>query len=123
MDLPNQKLTKYHRYNPDDLHRLEIYLIAPIHVNSRGSERRLFESIDLPDNKRITLKRRIWLDKNWRVGLAFGNATFTSTGSYAVQIGAGEGHNDEKRVWKEKIKKCSRIAGRIVHVTESKTID
>ena len=93
MELAYQKMTKYHKYAPEDLHRLEIYLRTSTDSRYPGI---LIETIDMPDNKRMTLKRRIWLDKGWLVGLAFGNGTFTAKVGYATQIGAKESDKAEK---------------------------
>jgi len=67
-------------YQHNDLHRLEIYFVKPTKKNTRdirGLSRILVESIDLKDNERVTLKRRYWLNKGWRIQLAFGNGPVT----------------------------------------------
>ncbi|PHS04789.1 MAG: hypothetical protein COA78_16075 [Blastopirellula sp.] len=73
-------------YRPEDLHRFEIYLTAP---NSKSQiqtrPRHLVAAIDLPDNERLTIKRRLWLPQGWRVEAAFGNA-FASDGKSLLDI-------------------------------------
>jgi hypothetical protein len=73
-------------YRPEDLHRFEIYLTAP---NSKSQiqtrPRHLVAAIDLPDNERLIVKRRLWLPKGWRVETAFGNA-FASNGTSLLDI-------------------------------------
>ncbi|MGY8770111.1 MAG: DUF1592 domain-containing protein, partial [Pirellulales bacterium] len=73
-------------YRPEDLHRFEIYLTAP---NSKSQvqtrPRHLVAAIDLPDNERLTIKRRLWLPQGWRVEAAFGNA-FASSGTSLLDI-------------------------------------
>ena len=65
------------KYHPEDLHRLEIYLVKPNPNknpgDTRGMIRELVESIDLEDNKRYTIKRSYHLRKTWKVQLAWGN--------------------------------------------------
>lgn len=61
-------------YRPEDLHRFEFYLTKPgsqSQVQTRP--RHLVGAWDLPDNKRVTIKQRVWLKKEWRVEIAFGN--------------------------------------------------
>ena len=66
--------TDYPVYRPEDLHRFEIYVTAPIKssaVQTRSPT--LVHAIDLPDNERVVIKKRIWLPKEWRVEVGFGN--------------------------------------------------
>ena len=65
----------YQKYHSEDLHRLEIYLISSSKKGKdvRGISRTLVDSIDLPDNKRVTIKKRLWMYEGWRVQIAFGN--------------------------------------------------
>jgi len=75
--------------HPEDLHRLEIYLSAPYGTSPYTGRRRvLVEALDLPDGERVTLERRLWLPRGWRVELAFGNAYAGHLADYLSAIGA-----------------------------------
>ena len=61
-------------YRPEDLHSFEFYLTKPNSQSQVQTRPRHFVgSWDLPDNKRVTIKQRVWLKKEWRVEIAFGN--------------------------------------------------
>lgn len=61
-------------YRPEDLHRFEFYLTKPRSQSQvQTRPRHLVGSWDLPDNKRVTIRQRVWLKKEWRVEVAFGN--------------------------------------------------
>ena len=61
-------------YRPEDLHRFEFYLTKPSKQSQVQSRPRiLVGKWDLPDNERVTIKQRVWLKKEWRVEIAFGN--------------------------------------------------
>ena len=61
-------------YRPEDLHRFEFYLTKPSKETQVQTRHRvLVKSWDLPDNKRVTIKQRVWLKAAWRVEIAFGN--------------------------------------------------
>ncbi len=61
-------------YRPEDLHRFEFYLTKPRSQSQvQTRPRHLVGTWDLPDNKRVTIKQRVWLKKQWRVEIAFGN--------------------------------------------------
>ena len=73
-------------YRPEDLHRFEIYVTAPNNKSKiQTRPRHLVAAIDLPDNERRTIKRRLWLPQGWRVEAAFGNA-FASKGTSLLDI-------------------------------------
>lgn len=66
-------------YRPEDLHRFEFYLTKPNRQSQvQTRPRHLVGSWDLPDNQRVTIKQRVWLKKEWRVEIAFGNG-YTGT--------------------------------------------
>lgn len=73
-------------YRPEDFHRFEFYLTKP---NSQSQvqtrPRHLVGTWDLPDNERVTIKQRVWLKKEWRVEIAFGNG-YTGTTSPIVVV-------------------------------------
>ncbi|HEX6882809.1 MAG TPA: DUF1592 domain-containing protein [Planctomycetota bacterium] len=78
-------------YRPSDLHRLEIYLSAPHGSSAYTSRRRiLVEALDLADGERVTLERRYWLGRGWRLELAFGNAFAGHLDGFLEAIGAAE---------------------------------
>jgi hypothetical protein len=61
-------------YQPEDSHRFEFYLTKPSSQSQvQTRPRHLVGSWDLPDNRRITIKQRVWLNREWRVEIAFGN--------------------------------------------------
>ena len=61
-------------YRPEDLHRFEFYLTKPRSQSQvQTRPRHLVGSWDLPDNERFTIKQRVWLKKEWRVEIGFGN--------------------------------------------------
>ena len=61
-------------YQPDVLHRFEFYLTKPRSQSQvQTRPRHLVGSWDLPDNERVTIKQRVWLKKEWRVEIGFGN--------------------------------------------------
>ena len=61
-------------YRPEDLHRFEFYLTKPSSQSQvQTRPRHLVGTWDLPDNERVTIKQRVWLKKEWRVEIAFGN--------------------------------------------------
>lgn len=61
-------------YYPEDLHRFEFYLTKPSKQSQVQTRPRILVGMwDLPDNKRVTIKQRVWLQKEWRVEIAFGN--------------------------------------------------
>lgn len=61
-------------YRPQDLHCFEFYLTKPSKQTQVQSRHRVLAGRwDLPDNERITIKQRVWLKKEWRVEIAFGN--------------------------------------------------
>ena len=69
-----QRRNDYPVYRPEDLHRFEIYITAPSKSAAiQTRPRRRVHAIDLPDNKRQTIKQRLWLPKGWRVEIGFGN--------------------------------------------------
>ena len=69
-----QRRNDYPVYRPEDLHRFEIYVTAPIKSSAvQTRSRTLVHAIDLPDNERVVIKKRIWLPKEWRVEVGFGN--------------------------------------------------
>lgn len=69
-----QKRNDYPVYRPEDLHRFEIYITAPNKAsNVQTRPRTLVHAVDLPDNKRVVIKKRFWLPKEWRVEAGFGN--------------------------------------------------
>jgi len=69
-----QRRNDYPVYRPEDLHRFEIYITAPSKSSAiQTRPRRLVHAVDLPDNKRQTIKQRIWVPKGWRVEIGFGN--------------------------------------------------
>ena len=75
-----QKRNDYQVYRPEDLHRFEIYLTAPSATSQiQTRPRHLVVSLDLPDNERQVIKRRLWLPKGWRVEVGFGNGYFGVT--------------------------------------------
>ena len=64
----------YPLYRGEDLHRFEIHITAPRATSQiQTRPRTLVAAVDLPDNKRIKVKRRIWLPKEYRVEAGFGN--------------------------------------------------
>lgn len=64
----------YPVYRGEDLHRFEIYITAPRAISQiQTRPRTLVAAIDLPDNERIKIKRRIWLPEGYRVEAGFGN--------------------------------------------------
>ena len=64
----------YPVYRPEDLHRFEIYITAPNKTsNVQTRPRKLVHAVDLPDGKRVVIKKRLWLPKAWRVEVGFGN--------------------------------------------------
>src|SRR5688572_313431 len=78
-------------FHPEDLLRLELYLSAPHGSSAYTSRRRiLVEALDLPDDERVTLTRRFWLARGWRIELAFGNAFAGHLDGYLETIGAAE---------------------------------
>lgn len=90
----------YQVYSPDELHRLEIYIVTP--QAGTSPVRRLVEAIDLPDDKRVSLVRRFFLLKGCQVQLAFGNGPIaTNTVPYPLRLGYHfsdhpDGHADGK---------------------------
>ena len=69
-----QKRNDYPIYRPEDLHRFEIYITAPSKSsNVQTRPRTLVHAVDLPDNRRVLVRKRIWLPKAWRVEVGFGN--------------------------------------------------
>lgn len=66
-------------YRPEDKHRFEFYLTKPRSQSQvQTRPRHLVGAWDLPDNQRMTIKQRVWLNKEWRVEIAFGNG-YTGT--------------------------------------------
>lgn len=115
-----QKLAKYHAYHPEELHQLEIYLVGAIKAgNNKNPERHMVEAIDLPDNERIRLKRRYWLDKGCRVSLAFGNGIYTSMPGYAKMIGLDLSIESKKLQGNKApftIQELRRLAPKLIHI-------
>ena len=72
--LREQRRNDYPVYFAEDLHRFEVYVTAP---NSKSQiqtrPRKLVHAEDLPDNRRVTIKKRLWLPQGWRVEVGFGN--------------------------------------------------
>ena len=69
-----QRRNDYPVYRPEDLHRFEIYVTAPSKSSAvQTRPRTLVHAIDLPDEERVVIKKRIWLPKEWRVEVGFGN--------------------------------------------------
>ena len=69
-----QRRNDYPVYRPEDLHRFEIYMTAPAKSSAIQTRPRLLvHAVDLPDNRRQTIRRRIWVPRGWRVEFAFGN--------------------------------------------------
>jgi hypothetical protein len=69
-----QRRNDYPVYRPEDLHRFEIYMTAPSKSAAiQTRPRHLVHAVDLPDNKRQTIKQRLWVPKGWRVEIGFGN--------------------------------------------------
>jgi len=69
-----QRRKDYPVYRPEDLHRFEIYITAPNKSSAvQTRPRTLVHAIDLPDEERVVIKKRIWLPKEWRVEVGFGN--------------------------------------------------
>jgi mono/diheme cytochrome c family protein len=69
-----QRRIDYPVYRPEDLHRFEIYLTAPNKMSAiQTRPRRLVHTVDLPDNVRHVIRKRIWVPKSWRVEAGFGN--------------------------------------------------
>lgn len=69
-----QRRNDYPVYRPEDLHRFEVYITAPNKSSAiQTRPRRLVYSVDLPDNERLTIRRRLWVPKGWRVEIGFGN--------------------------------------------------
>jgi hypothetical protein len=80
------KRDDYPIYRPEDLHRFEIYATAPNSTSQiQTRPRRLIVAIDLPDNQKQTIRRRIWLPKAWRVEVGFGNG-FAYNGNTLLEI-------------------------------------
>lgn len=76
-EFSQQRRNDYPVYRPEDLHRFELYLTAPSSTSQiQTRPRHLVEAVDLPDNKRLTVKRRLWIPKGWRVEIGFGNGYF-----------------------------------------------
>jgi mono/diheme cytochrome c family protein len=74
-ELAREVRAEWQVYQPGDLHRLELYLSAPFgSAPLQTRQRVLVESLDLPDGERVTLTRRYFLPRGWRLELAFGNA-------------------------------------------------
>lgn len=73
-EFSQQRRNDYPVYRPEDLHRFELYLTAPRSKSQiQTRPRHLVEALDLPDNKRLTIKRRLWIPQGWRVEIGFGN--------------------------------------------------
>ena len=69
-----QRRNDYPVYRPEDLHRFEIYITAPNKASAvQTRPRTLALAVDLPDNKRVVIRKRLWLPKDWRVEAGFGN--------------------------------------------------
>ena len=69
-----QRRKDYPVYRSEDLHRFEIYVTAPSKSSAvQTRPRTLVHAVDLPDNERVMIKKRIWLPKEWRVEVGFGN--------------------------------------------------
>jgi hypothetical protein len=80
------KRDDYPIYRPEDLHRFEIYATAPNATSQiQTRPRRLIAAIDLPDNQKQVVHRRIWLPKAWRVEVGFGNG-FAYNGNTLLEI-------------------------------------
>ena len=76
-EFSQQRRNDYPVYRPEDLHRFELYLTAPRRKSQiQTRPRHLVDALDLPDNKRLTIKRRLWVPKGWRVEIGFGNGYF-----------------------------------------------
>jgi len=72
--LREQRRKDYPVYFAEDLHRFEIYITAPAKSSAvQTRPRMLVYTVDLPDNQRVTIKKRLWLPKAWRVEFGFGN--------------------------------------------------
>jgi len=74
-------------YHPEDLHRLEIYLSAPLGYPIQTRNRILVDSLDLADDQRVRIERRYWLERGWRLELAFGNAWTGLIATYVARLG------------------------------------
>ncbi len=69
-----QRRNDYPVYRPEDLHRFEIYITAPNKSSAvQTRPRTLVHAVDLPDNERVVIKKRLWLPEGWRVEAGFGN--------------------------------------------------
>lgn len=69
-----QRRNDYPVYRPEDLHRFEIYVTAPNKASAvQTRPRTLVHAVDLPDNRRVVIRKRLWLPKEWRVEVGFGN--------------------------------------------------
>ncbi len=69
-----QRRNDYPVYRPEDLHRFEIYITAPNQATAvQTRSRTLVHAVDLPDNQRVVIKKRLWLPKEYRVEVGFGN--------------------------------------------------
>lgn len=69
-----QRRNDYPVYRPEDLHRFEIYTTAPSKASQiQTRPRKLVHAVDLPDNRRVVIRKRVWLPKEWRVEVGFGN--------------------------------------------------
>lgn len=78
----------YQVYSPDELHRLELYVVTP--QAGTSPTRTLVEAFDLPDNERLRFVRRLRLLKGCQVQLAFGNGPIATNGNpYPQRLGYG----------------------------------
>ena len=69
-----QRRNDYPVYRPEDLHRFEVYVTAPNKASAiQTRPRALVHAVDLPDNRRVVIRKRLWLPKEWRVEVGFGN--------------------------------------------------
>jgi mono/diheme cytochrome c family protein len=79
---------EWQTYHPEDLHRLEIYLSAPLGWTPLQIRNRiLVDSLDLADDERVRIERRYWLEPGWRVEVAFGNAWAGLVAGYVARLG------------------------------------
>ena len=78
----------YQVYSPDELHRLELYILTP--QLGTTPTRTLVEVIDLPDNERLTFTRSLKLLAGCQAQLAFGNGPIATNGEpYPQRLGFG----------------------------------
>jgi len=115
--MERMKNPRYQKYHSEDLHRLEIYYLAPSGKSAGVSQNRiLIESFDLTDNKTITIKRRYWLDKGWKIQLTFGNAAAFGRlqSNYYERISGQKLSKENNEAKKEFVKKIPSLINKIV---------